>query len=315
MTSVFLTGASGFIGSRLSTVMLGDFYLRQAFRTPPEIKPSSDYVLCDFNDDISLSLALKDIDVVIHCAGRAHILDDSSEDPITTFRKINVDMTLRLARAAIKSGVKRFIFLSSIGVNGSSNTRAFTEKDRPDPIQDYAISKLEAEQGLQELSSETDLEVVIIRPPLVYGPNAPGNFSKLMYWMNKSIPLPLGAIHNKKSFVSLDNLVDLIITCVKHPAAANQVFLVADGVDLSTTEFLNQVAFALGKKSNLISINQKVLEFLLKVIGKKNLAQQLCGSLQVDISKAKELLNWIPPNKVEEGLQKAAKHFFESKSL
>ena len=315
MTSVFLTGASGFIGSRLSTVMLGDFYLRLAFRTPPEIKPSSDYVLCDFNDDISLSLALKDIDVVIHCAGRAHILDDSSEDPITTFRKINVDMTLRLARAAIKSGVKRFIFLSSIGVNGSSNTRAFTEKDRPDPIQDYAISKLEAEQGLQELSSETDLEVVIIRPPLVYGPNAPGNFSKLMYWMNKSIPLPLGAIHNKKSFVSLDNLVDLIITCVKHPAAANQVFLVADGVDLSTTEFLNQVAFALGKKSNLISINQKVLEFLLKVIGKKNLAQQLCGSLQVDISKAKELLNWIPPNKVEEGLQKAAKHFFESKSL
>jgi len=314
MTSVFLTGASGFIGSQLASVISKKFYLCQAFRNEPEITPLSDFVLCDYNDDSSLSLALKNIDVVIHCAGRAHILNKNNEDQISLFRKVNVDTTLRLARAAIKSGVKRFIFLSSIGVNGSSNRTPFTEQDIPAPIQDYAISKLEAENGLQEITLSSRMELVIIRPPLVYGPNAPGNFEKLMYWMYKNIPLPLGAIHNKRSFVSLDNLVDLIVTCIEHPAAANQVFLVADGKDLSTTEFLNLISFTFGKKPHLLPINQKALEFFLILMGKKDLVERLCESLQVDISKAQKLLDWTPPNSIEEELQKTAKYFLESQS-
>lgn len=314
MKSVFLTGASGFIGSRLAPAISSNYYLRQAFRKSPDVKPLSDYVLCDFYGDSKLSLALKNIDVVIHCAGRAHLLNDNGENPINEFRKINVDITLRLARESAKSGVKRFIFLSSIGVNGSFSTTPFREEDTPSPVQDYAISKLEAEQGLQEIALSTGMEVVIIRPPLVYGPNAPGNFAVLMHWMLKNIPLPFGAIHNKRSFVGIDNLVDLIITCIEHPAAANQIFLAGDGEDLSTTELLYHIASALGNKAWLIPVNQKILEISLRVIGKKYLAQQLCGSLQVDISKAKKLLNWTPPVGIKKGLLETAQYFLDEQS-
>ena len=309
MKSVLLTGASGFIGRKLSSEIVSGFNLKQVFRKEPDVRPVSDYVLCDFESELDLSIILKDIDVVIHCAGRAHLLADDVKNPIDEFRKVNVDMTLRLAREAANVGVKRFIFLSSIGVNGRITKTPFKEDDIPAPEQDYAISKLDAEKGLQDIALSSEMEVVIIRPPLVYGPNAPGNFGKLMNWMDKNIPLPFGAINNKRSFVGIDNLVDLILTCIDHPAAANEVFLVSDGEDLSTTELLNRVAGALGKKSRLLPVNQKLLEFCLGLIGKKDLAQRLCGSLQVDISKAKKLLNWTPPVSVDEGLRKTAEVF------
>ena len=219
-----------------------------------------------------------------------------------------------MAKQAVAAGVKRFIFLSSIGVNGRSTTKPFTENDIPLPDQDYAISKLEAEKGLQELALSSGMEVVIIRAPLVYGPNAPGNFAILMKWMNRNIPLPLGTINNKRSLVALDNLVDLILTCSNHSAAANEVFLVADGEDLSTTELLKRISNALGKKSRLFPFNQRILEFCLVLIGKKDLAQRLCGSLQVDISKTKRLLNWTPPITVDEGLHKTTQYFLDPKT-
>lgn len=315
MKSVLLTGASGFVGSNLSLAIPEKYNLRQVYRKKPNKNPISEYVLCDFENHSELSAAVKEIDIVIHCAGLAHILNHNSNNPIIEFRKVNVDMTLRLAQEASKAGVKRFIFLSSIGVNGSFNTSPFTELDTPAPTQDYAISKLEAERGLLEIASSTKMEVVIIRPPLVYGPNAPGNFATLMKWMYKNIPLPLGAIQNKRAFIGIDNLVDFILICIEHPAAANQVFLVSDGEDLSTTELLNRITVALGKKPKLLPINQQLLELGLKLIGKKDLAQRLCGSLQIDISKAKSLVNWTPHVSVEEGLRKTAEHFLESKSV
>jgi len=225
-------------------------------------------------------------------------------DPLREYRLVNVDSTLNLANQAAEAGVKRFIFISSIGVNGVINTQPFTEDDTPNPVDFYAQSKWEAEQGLWEVQRETGMELVIIRPPLVYGPNAPGNFGSLMRWVNKSIPMPLGAIHNKRSLVAVDNLVDLIITCIDSPAAANQVFLAGDGEDLSTTELLRGVAKAAGVSSRLIPVPATVLMFVASILGKKAVAQRLLGSLQVDISKARDLLGWTPPLSVEEGLRR-----------
>ena len=232
------------------------------------------------------------------------------------FRKVNTSGTLNLARQAIESGVKRFIYLSSIKVNGEATLRGsqFTPDDIFVPTDPYALSKYEAEQGLLKLATESQMEVVIIRPPLVYGPGVKANFLSMMKWLHKGIPLPFGSIHNKRSLVALDNLVDLILICIEHPAAANQVFLVSDGEDLSTTELLSRVDIALGKKPRLLPVNQQLLEFGLKLVGKKDLAQRLCSSLQIDISKAKKLLNWTPPVSVEKGLHKTAEHFLKSQS-
>jgi nucleoside-diphosphate-sugar epimerase len=200
--------------------------------------------------------------------------------------------------------VRRFIFISSIGVNGHINTQPFTEDDlpNPDPTDFYAQSKLQAEQGLWEIQKETGMEIVVIRPPLVYGPGAPGNFGVLVRWVEKGLPLPLGAIHNKRSLVALDNLVDLIATCIDHPNAANQVFLVSDGEDLSTTQLLQGVADAMGKPSRLIPVPASVLQFAATLLGKKAVAQRLLGSLQVDIRHTQKCLNWTPPLTVKQGL-------------
>jgi len=316
---ILVTGANGFIGAELIKILCNhNFDVCGSIRS---IKPlavpnkNCQYILVgELDNTTDWIKALDVVDVVIHCAGRAHVLRDKTKSPIDIFRMVNVDATLHLAREAIKCGVRRFIFLSSIGVNGNTNTTPFTELDTPAPVQDYAFSKLEAENGLQEISSSAGMEIVIIRPPLVYGPNAPGNFSTLLRWMDKNIPLPFGSVHNKRSFVGINNLVDLILTCIEHPAAANQVFLVSDGEDMSTTELLNRVASSLGKKSNLIPVNQKLLDFCLKLIGKKDLATQLLGSLQIDISKSQELLNWTPPISIDEELRKTARNFLESQS-
>jgi len=261
--------------------------------------------------------ALGDVSVVVHAAARVHVMDDTVINPLAEFRRVNVDGTLNLARQAAASGIRRFIFISSIKVNGESTPlgHPFTTEDTSGPQDPYGISKHEAELGLRQLATETGMEVVIIRPPLVYGPGVKANFQSMMRWLQRGIPLPFGAIHNKRSLVALDNLVDLIITCLDHPAAANQTFLAADGEDLSTTELLRRMGHALGKPARLIPVPASLLEAGAALLGRRDMAQRLCGSLQVDISKAKPLLGWSPPISVDEGLRRAAQGFLKGKAV
>ena len=236
-------------------------------------------------------------------------MDDRSVHPLAEFRKSNVEGTLNLARQAASAGLRRFIFISSIKVNGESTSagRYFCPFDAPAPEDPYGISKMEAERGLMQLASETGMEVVIIRPPLVYGPGVKGNFASLIKLMGKGLPLPLGAINNKRSLVGIDNLVDLIIRCIDHPAAANQVFLAGDGEDLSTTELLRGLAEAMGRAARLIPVPAALLSLGATLLGKRAVAQRLLGSLQVDISKTRQLLGWEPPVSVKEGLRRCVR--------
>jgi nucleoside-diphosphate-sugar epimerase len=228
-----------------------------------------------------------------------------------------VDGTLNLARQAAERGVQRFIFLSSVKVNGEQTLsgKQFAAQDKAVPVDAYAISKWEAEQGLLKIAQESRMEVVIIRPPLVYGPGVKANFLAMMRWLHKGLPLPLGAIQNKRSFVALDNLVDLVVTCLDHPAAANQVFLAGDGEDLSTPELLRRLGLALGSPARLLPVPVPLLKSGAALLGKSDMAQRLCGSLQVDISKARTLLGWSPPISVDEGLRRTAQFFLNEKAL
>lgn len=254
---------------------------------------------------------LEGVDVVIHLAARVHIMKDKSSDPLSDFRRINVDSSLNLARQAAKFGVKRFIYLSSIKVNGESTLlgHQFSPDDVPMPQDPYSISKYEAEKGLRLIANETGMEFVIIRPPLVYGPGVRANFLSMVKWLGRSIPLPLGAINNLRSFVALDNLVDLITICVDHPSAANQVFLVSDGDDLSTTDLLYRIGVALGRPARLISLPVSWLYFFATLLGYQSAVDRLCSCLQVDISKTRKLLNWSPSIGVDEGLRRVVKGF------
>jgi nucleoside-diphosphate-sugar epimerase len=246
--------------------------------------------------------------VVVHAAARVHVMNEIASDALAEFRKVNVEGTLRLAKRAAESGVKRFIFISSIKVNGESTLpgKPFKADDTPAPVDPYGISKHEAEQALRQLARETGMEVVIIRPPLVYGPGVKANFLSMLRWLNKGIPLPLGAIRNQRSLVAIGNLVDLIITCIDHPAAANQTFLVSDGQDLSTTQLLRRLGNALGKKARLLPLPEWLLVAAAAVLRKQSVAQRICGSLQVDISKNRELLGWMPPINMDEAMRQTA---------
>ena len=301
-----LTGASGFIGGSL----LGVLTSKKKFSISISLRAHGYNYRCpyfvvgelDYYTDWASALARQQ--VVIHTAARAHVINEKVADPMAEYRRVNVEGTLNLARQAAAAGVKRFIFISSIGVNGNINTRPFTASDQANPAEPYAQSKWEAEQALWRVQQETGMELVIIRPPLVYGPSAPGNFGSLVRWISKGIPLPLGAIHNRRSLVGIDNLVDLIIRCIDHPAAANQVFLASDGEDLSTTELLHGVAKAMGRSARLIPVPSGMLRLGATLLGKQAMAQRLLGALQVDISKTCKLLDWKPPYTVEEGLKR-----------
>jgi len=306
---ILVTGATGLVGSALvSRLSLGNLNIRAAIRRHDCQIPNGVGLtrVGDLNHDTDWSGALESVDVVVHLAARVHVMTDMASDPLTEFRLVNVAGTVNLARQAATIGVRRLIYVSSIGVNGNSTTlgQTFTADDEPHPHDPYSISKHEAEQGLHQLAAETGLEVVIIRPPLVYGPGAPGNFGRLVNILGKSLPLPLGSIHNKRSLVALDNLVDLIVTCINHPGAANQTFLVSDGEDLSTTELLHRIGNALGKPSRLIPVPISLLEMGAVLLGRRDVTQRLCGSLQVDITKTKELLGWTPPISVDEGMRR-----------
>lgn len=306
LAGVLITGANGFVGNALCARLKAEGRKpRCAVRTQTQNENS--IAVGDIGPNTEWTKALHGIDSVIHTAARAHIMKDEVPDPLAEYRKVNVDGTLNLARQAAHAGVQRFIFISSIKVNGEQTLlgKPFTPDDPPAPEDPYGISKHEAEQGLQQLAQETGMEVVIIRPPLVYGPGVKGNFASMVRLVEKGIPLPLGAIHNKRSLVALDNLVDLIVTCIDHPAAANQVFLAGDGEDVSTTELLRGVAKAMDKTARLIPVPAGMLMLGATLLGKKAVAQRVLGSLQVDISKARNVLGWVPVVSVDDALKKA----------
>lgn len=260
----------------------------------------------DLTANTDWSAPLEGQEVVIHTAARAHVMHDDTQNPLAEYRKVNVEGTLNLARQAADAGVGRFVFVSSIKVNGESTELGtpFTEDQAPAPEDAYGVSKQEAELALTALARETNMEVVIVRPPLVYGPGVKGNFATMIKLVESGIPLPLGAVLNKRSMVALDNLVDLIMTCIDHPAAANEVFIAGDGQDLSTTELLRGIGKAAGKPARLIPVPSGLLLFGAGMLGKKAIAQRVLGSLQVDITKARELIGWQPPISVEEGLRR-----------
>jgi nucleoside-diphosphate-sugar epimerase len=304
---ILLTGATGFVGRCLCAQLLAQGYsVRAVARHATTIQNVEVVSLGDIDSITDWSNSLKDIDSVIHLAARVHVMTEISADSLAEFRKVNVESTLRLATQAAEAGVKRFIFMSSIKVNGESSAvgKPFTEDDLPNPQDAYGISKLEAELSLLKIAEQTGMEVVIIRPPLVYGLNVKANFSSMLKAVKRGIPLPFGAIKNQRSFIYVENLVNFILTCIQHPLATDQIFLVSDGQDLSTTELLRESAFALGIKSRLLPVPQKLLEIIASVLGKRDVAQRLCGNLQVDITKARTLLGWIPPFSVSEGLKR-----------
>ncbi len=313
---IALTGASGFVGRCLLRELLeAEHQVTAVLRKHVDgvDTRASLRVIDDFANSSSWGALLQGQEVVVHCAARVHVMHDASSDPLAEFRKVNVDGTLNLARQAAAAGARRFIFISSIKVNGEGTApgQPYQADDDSAPLDPYGVSKMEAELGLRELATETGMEVVIIRPVLVYGPGVKANFLSMMRWLHKGVPLPFGAIHNRRSLVALDNLVDLIVTCIDHPGAANQTFLVSDGEDLSTSELLRRMGTVLGKPARLLPVPSRLLEAGATVLGKKALSQRLCGSLQVDIGKTRELLNWTPPVSVDEALRKTAKHFLE----
>ncbi|MBV6661204.1 SDR family oxidoreductase [Pseudomonas yamanorum] len=315
--SVFLTGATGFVGSALLRRLVADSFSVTAAVRSKTLLDLDGVVTVPFQsfENTHWSSSLTGIDVVIHCAARVHVMNDNETDPLSAFRKVNVEGTLHLARQSAEAGVKRFIFISSIKVNGEGTplARPYTADDRPEPADPYGISKMEAENGLRELAVITGMEVVIIRPVLVYGPGVKANFLSMMRWLDRGVPLPFGAINNARSLVALDNLVDLIITSLTHPSAANQTFLASDGEDLSTTQLLRRMANALGKPTRLLPVPSWMLSAVAIMLGKKSLSHRLCGSLRADIRKNMTLLNWAPPVSVDEALKAAALHYTEHK--
>jgi len=313
LPTVLVTGATGFVGQNLVAELLTkNLSVFAMVRNESAHLPSgvSKIVVPDLAALTDLKPVLINIEVVIHVAGRVHIMNDDVADPLNEFRKVNTDATLHLAKQAVESGVKRFIFISSVKVNGEMTVlnKPFTPDGQFVPDDPYGLSKYEAEQGLLVLAKETDMEVVIIRPPLVYGPGVRANFASMMRWINKGVPLPFGAIHNQRSLVALDNLVSFIIHCIDHPNAANEVFLISDGEDVSTTALLQKVAKALGKKPWLIPVPVSWMHFVARLMGKGEVANRLFGSLLVDNFKARNLLGWKPVITMDEQLKKMVKH-------
>jgi len=307
---VLVTGGQGFVGKALASSLLAQGLIVRA--STRQNSASTDRRLeCVQTTDLSAKTdwlpVVQAIDTVVHCAARVHVMHDTEADPLSAFRAVNVEGTLNLARQAAAAGVNRFVFISSVKVNGESTEpgRAFAEADLANPQDSYGVSKHEAEQGLRQLAADTGMEVVIIRPPLVYGPGVKANFAALMRAVQRGWPLPLGAVHNQRSLVALDNLVDFIVTCITHPQAANQTFLVSDGQDLSTTELVCGMARAAGVPTRLLPVPVWALQAGATLLGKGDAVQRLCGNLQVDISKARSLLGWVPPVSVDEGLRRA----------
>lgn len=296
---LLVTGANGFVGRAVcrhakSHTMAVRAAVRRKESRPDDIES---VIVGNIDGNTDWQAALAGCDAVLHLAARVHVMADQAVDALAEYRRVNVDGTLHLANQSAKAGIKRFVFVSSVKVNGESTQpgKSFTADDVPDPQDPYGISKCEAEVGLRALATKTGMEVVIVRPPLVYGPDVKANFAMMLRWLERGTPLPLGAVtENRRSFVSVLNLSDFLLTCVRHPGAANQTFLVSDDNDMSTATLLRQQAALIGKRARLFYVPVSLLRIGSTLLGKQNIYQRLCGSLQVDIQKNKELLGWAP---------------------
>ena len=317
-----VTGASGFVGRALCRALAEREVPCVAARRTASPAQAADAeriaervcTVGEIGPDTDWSDAVAGVDTVFHLAARVHVMGDSSLDALPRYRAANTAGTLALAEQAAAAGVRRFVFVSTVKVNGEEIDTPYRETDTPRPVDAYAISKWEAEQGLRAIAARSGMQVVIVRPPLVYGPGVRANFLAMMRWASRGVPLPLGAIANRRSLVALDNLVDFLITCGTHPAAANQTFLVSDGDDLSTSELLRRMARALGKPARLLPVPSAILVAGATLLGKRDFARRLCGSLCVDISKARGMLGWNPPVSIDQGLRLVAAHFRSRKA-
>ena len=308
---ILITGQSGFVGRVLFKELQNRGYtVRGTNRTASHRHVMRDIVAVgDVGSSTDWSEALQETDVIIHLANRAHVLDESSRDPLSLFREINVEGSIQLAKQAAAIGVKRFIFVSSIKVNGErTDEYPFTPEDQPNPQNPYAVSKTEAEMALRRVAQVSSMEVVIIRPPLVIGSGAKGNFQRLTGLVRSGIPLPIGSINNRRSIVSLGNLVDFLIHCIANTQAANQTFLVSDGVDLSTPDLIRMVASSMKQSVRLFPFPVSLLKMVAKIVGQQGTANRLCGSLQLNMEKNRRLLNWTPPYSLQQGIRDAVKH-------
>jgi len=307
---VLITGSNGFVGHFLSSYLRENAYdIIYTYRHLPDEVGGEDnrhFSVGNIDSRTQWQSALNDVDMVVHLAARVHVMQETEADPLSAFRTVNTHGTMNIARQAVQAGVKRFVYLSTIKVNGEQTGKtSFYADDEPNPRNPYALSKFEAEQQLLALGQETGLEVVIIRPPLVYGPGVKGNFRRLIQLVKKSIPLPLAGINNARSLVNIQNLCAFIESCLSHPGAVGEIFLVSDGQDLSTSELFEQIAVAWGKKSRLFYLPQSWIRVIMQLLGRHSEYQRLFGSLQVDISKNEQLLGWIPEVSVAEGCRQS----------
>ncbi len=316
---ILITGATGFVGQKLLSGLSKNANLEiVAASRNPVVNDFAAVMrqvrIGEIDAETDWSDALQGVNVVIHLAARTHVICETEADPWSKFNTVNTLGTINLARQAADMGVRRFIYISSIKVNGEATMpgAAFRADDKPCPVGPYALSKYQAEKGLFRLMEETGMEAVIIRPPLVYGPGVKANFLSMMRWLRKGVPLPLGSVNNQRTLVSADNLANLLETCIDHPAAANQIFLVGDGEDLSTTELLKRTGLALGCQVRLFSVSTRLLLIASILIGKRQAMQRLCGSLQLDIGKTRDLLNWEPSVTVDVALKETADYFMET---
>ncbi|MGB4116654.1 MAG: NAD-dependent epimerase/dehydratase family protein [Polaromonas sp.] len=316
---VLVTGAGGFIGQAVcSDLQLRGHQVVGAVRQRNAVHESAsvNYVsMGDMDDSTDWSSVVKEVDCVVHLAARVHLMNDTAQDPLAEFRRVNVDLTLNLARQAALAGARRFIFVSSVKVNGENTPfgQPFTAEDMPCPTDFYGISKHEAEQLLMQLAKTTGMEVVVVRPVLVYGPGVKANFYQMMDWLKKGVPLPLKALDNQRSMVALDNLVDMIAICLSHPAAANQTFLVSDGEDLTVSDLMERTSLALGRRARLLTMPMALLKLIGRIFGKQAVIHRLCEPLQVDIMKSRQLLGWCPPVPVDIALKKTANWYLGGK--
>ena len=316
MTNVLLTGSTGFVGSSIEEQLQGTgYHLLPLVRFINRKTPGNATAIGEIDTYTNFSNVLTDVEVVIHCAARAHIMNEEVADPLSEYRRVNVDGTLNLAQQAADAGVKRFVYISSIKVNGESTSGSvpFTEKDTAKPLDPYGVSKYEAEEGLKKIAADTGMEVVIIRPPLVYGAGVKANFLNLLKLSNTGLPLPFGLVNNKRSMVYVENLVDFIVKCIDHPAAANQTFLISDNDDLSLNGLLKIIRSSMNKPTRLIPVPVFLFKLAGLIFRKQDVVDRLVGDLQVDSSKAMSLLDWNPPYTVEQGIQATVDSFLENK--